>query len=97
LIPISNLFPFTTLRKIIKYINENIKTNDDNMNKFYSAAALFNNWLIIPINSIFFLKMDISYSQIAWMEVLNCIIVFGLDIPSGSFADKYGRKKIVMG
>jgi MFS family permease len=64
----------------------------NNMKKFYVAAALFNNWLIIPISMIYFLEMGLTYSQIAWMEVINGIFVFFLDIPSGSFADKYGRK-----
>ena len=62
----------------------------------YIANLFANNWMILPISLLYFLESGISFSQLAWMEVINGGVIALIDIPSGSFADKFGRKRTVI-
>ena len=63
-----------------------------NIPKLYTVKAL--RWLMfaMPIIVLFFLDHGLSMTQVIYLQVIFSLIIVGLEVPSGYFADKVGRK-----
>lgn len=63
-----------------------------NIWKFYLIKAL-GIYFIAPIRIIYLISFGLTFSQIGMMELAAAIAVIVLEIPSGIYADMFGRKK----
>lgn len=70
----------------------NSESYKPNIWKYYLVEILTGFWFIIPIWLIFFRSFEISYSQIALLEITGTIVVILFEIPTGVFADFIGKK-----
>ena len=63
-----------------------------NIPKLYTIKAL--RWLmfVMPVIVLFFLDHGLSMTQVIYLQVIFSLIIVGLEVPSGYFADKVGRK-----
>jgi len=66
-------------------------TLKNNIWKFYVIKAL-GIYFIAPIRILYLISFGLSYSQIGMMELAAAITIIFLEIPSGIFADMFGRK-----
>lgn len=64
----------------------------NNIWKFYVIKAL-GVYFIAPIRILYLISFGLSYSQIGMMELAAAIAIIVLEIPSGIYADMFGRKK----
>lgn len=64
----------------------------NNIWKFYVIKAL-GIYFIAPIRIIYLISFGLTFSQIGMMELAAAIAIIILEIPSGIYADIYGRKK----
>lgn len=64
--------------------------------KFYLASFLKNQTYFVPIMVIFFQDLGLSYTQIFWVLTLGSLLSFILEIPTGIFADQYGKRKSII-
>lgn len=64
----------------------------NNIWKFYVVKAL-GIYFIAPIRIIYLLSFGLTFSQIGLMELAAAIAIIILEIPSGIYADMFGRKK----
>src|SRR3989344_1007370 len=67
-----------------------------NIPKLYTVKAL--RWLMfaMPIIVLFFLDHGLSMTQVIYLQVIFSLIIVGLEVPSGYFADKVGRKASIV-
>lgn len=66
-------------------------TLKNNIWKFYAVKAL-GIYFIAPIRILYLISFGLNFSQIGMMELAAAIVIIFLEIPSGIFADMYGRK-----
>ncbi len=63
------------------------------VNKFYLASFLKNQTYFVPIMVLFFQDLGLNYSQIFWVFTVGSIFSFIIEIPTGVFADIYGKRR----
>lgn len=63
------------------------------VNKFYLASFLKNQTYFAPIMVLFFQDLGLNYSQIFWVFTIGSIFLFLIEIPTGIFADLYGKRR----
>ena len=74
------------------------KDFERNIWKYYIFTFLRNLMLILPIFILFYQENGLSLSQIGFLATIISVIGLILEVPSGVFADLYGKKlSIVMG
>lgn len=66
------------------------------VNKFYLASFLKNQTYFVPIMVIFFQDLGLSYSEIFWIYTMGSIFSFIIEIPTGLFADIFGKRKSII-
>lgn len=66
------------------------------INKIYLASFLKNQTYFVPIMVLFFQDLGLSYSQIFWIFTIGSIFSFIIEIPTGIFADIYGKRKSII-
>jgi len=66
------------------------------INKIYLASFLKNQTYFVPIIVLFFQDLGLSYSQIFWIFTVGSIFSFVIEIPTGIFADLYGKRKSII-
>jgi MFS family permease len=64
--------------------------------KFYLASFLKNQTYFVPIIIIFFQDLGLSYSEIFWIFTIGAVFSFFIEIPTGIFADLYGKRKSII-
>jgi len=65
---------------------------EKNIRKYYIATALQNFWFIIPIIIIYLQHFGLSYTDIGFLEFVTILPIVLLQLPTGAFADMFGRK-----
>ncbi|MBW2995996.1 MFS transporter [Candidatus Woesearchaeota archaeon] len=68
------------------------KDFERNIWKYYIFVFLKNMNLIVPIFMLFFLENGLSLTQAMFLITIACVMGLVLEIPSGVFADLWGRK-----
>jgi MFS family permease len=63
-----------------------------NIWKFYVITALGIRF-IAPIRILYLISFGLSFAQIGMMELAAAVMIVFLEVPTGVFADIYGRKK----
>lgn len=66
------------------------------VNKFYLSSFLKNQTYFTPILILFLQINHLTFQQIFWVFTIGTIASFILEIPSGIFADMYGKKKAII-
>jgi MFS family permease len=66
------------------------------INKFYLASFLKNQTYFVPILIIFFQNLGLDFAQIFWVLTAGSLFSFLLEIPTGVFADLYGKRKSIL-
>lgn len=66
------------------------------INKFYISSFLKNQTYFVPILIVFLQAQSLDYSQIFWVFTIGSILSFVMEIPTGIFADFYGKKRSVI-
>lgn len=66
------------------------------VNKLYLASFLKNQIYFVPILVIFFQDLGLDYSQIFWILTGGAVFSFIIEIPTGIFADLYGKRKSII-
>ncbi|MFP4117878.1 MAG: MFS transporter [Candidatus Woesearchaeota archaeon] len=64
--------------------------------KFYITSFLKNQTYFTPILVIFLQAQNLDYSQIFWVFTIGSIFSLLIEIPTGVFADLYGKRKSIM-
>lgn len=64
--------------------------------KFYLASFLKNQTYFVPIIVLFFQDLGLSYSQIFWIFTIGAVFSFVVEIPTGIFADVYGKRRGIL-
>lgn len=72
----------------MKYINY-----DANIWKFYLYKVFTSLQVTVPIYVLFLLSNNLSMTQVMLLQSFYTLLIFFFEIPSGVFADLYGRKK----
>lgn len=70
----------------------NIQAMNKNINKYYAAMFFRNLWISMPVGILYFQARGLSFTQMGLLEAIISAVVFFTDIPSGAFADIFGRK-----
>ncbi|MCF2140237.1 MAG: MFS transporter [Candidatus Lokiarchaeota archaeon] len=65
---------------------------EKNIPKYFLAMIFRNLWISMPVGIIYFQDRGLSYLQMGAIESIVAVIVILTDIPSGAFADIFGRK-----
>ncbi len=68
----------------------------NNIWKFYLIKFLYGLCFALPIMSLFWADNGLSLTEIMLLQSLFSIATFVFEIPSGYFADKFGRKKTIV-
>ncbi len=68
------------------------KSIKNNIWKFYVSMGICSVRFIAPIRIIYLLSFGLSYAEIAIIEMIAVIVTLILEIPTGIFADLFGRK-----
>ncbi|PIR93663.1 hypothetical protein COT97_05320 [Candidatus Falkowbacteria bacterium CG10_big_fil_rev_8_21_14_0_10_39_11] len=68
----------------------------DQIKKIYLASFLKNQTYFVPIIIIFFQNLGLSYSEIFWIFTIGSVFSFLIEIPTGIFADLYGKRKSII-
>lgn len=63
-----------------------------NIPKYYFAMIFRNLWISMPIAILYFLDRGLTFLQMGAIEAAISFVVILTDIPSGAFADIFGRK-----
>lgn len=66
------------------------------ISKIYLASFLKNQTYFVPIIVLFFQDLGLNYSQIFWIFTIGAIFSFVIEIPTGIFADLYGKRKSII-
>lgn len=66
------------------------------INKIYLASFLKNQTYFVPIIVLFFQNLGLNYSQIFWVFTAGSIFSFIIEIPTGIFADLYGKRRSII-
>ncbi|MDO8505132.1 MAG: MFS transporter [bacterium] len=73
--------------------HDNVKEKlEGNIWKLHLYISLYSLIFFTPIIVLFFQENGLSFTQIMIIQALSSIIFIGLEVPSGYFADIYGRK-----
>jgi len=64
----------------------------DNVYKYYVFILLRNIFLLVSINILYYQSFGLSYKQIMTIAIVLSAVMVLLEMPSGVFADRYGRK-----
>lgn len=72
------------------------KDLESNIWKLYLFKALYGFFLSIPIIVLFWQDNGLSMFQVTILQSLFSVAVIGLEVPSGYFADLYGRRKTLL-
>ncbi|KYH30534.1 major facilitator superfamily protein [Clostridium tepidiprofundi DSM 19306] len=75
-----------------QYINKNI---DKNIDKYLIYVTLSRALFYLPIFVIFYKGLGVPYGVVMIFFSVLSIVKFLLEVPTGSFADNIGRKKIL--
>ena len=65
---------------------------ENNIKKYFIAMFFRNLWISMPVGIIYFQDRGLSFFEMGVLEAIVSGIVFLTDIPSGAFADIFGRK-----
>jgi len=68
----------------------------DNIKNFTWFRILFTTRFYYPIYTILFLDMGITIEQFALLNTLWAVVIIIAEVPSGAFADTWGRKKLLV-
>ncbi|MHA1776784.1 MAG: MFS transporter [Promethearchaeota archaeon] len=63
-----------------------------NIPLYYLATIFRNLWISMPIAVLYYLDRGITFFQMGSIEAIIAVVVILTDIPSGAFADIFGRK-----
>ncbi|WP_371802336.1 MFS transporter [Candidatus Lokiarchaeum ossiferum] len=63
-----------------------------NIKKYFVAMFFRNLWISMPVGILYFQARGLSFTQIGLLEAIISAVIFFTDIPSGAFADIFGRK-----
>lgn len=79
-------------------MQERLSTTEahNNIWKFYFFKIFSNSFFIVPIAVLFWQSNGLSMMQIMILQSLFAISVVFLEVPTGYFADIFGRKKTLM-
>jgi MFS family permease len=66
-----------------------------NITLYYVNQAMSGMVFTIPV-WVFFQHRLLSYTQMAWMQSASFVVAILLQLPTGAFADVFGRKKAIM-
>ncbi|MDD5749871.1 MAG: MFS transporter [Patescibacteria group bacterium] len=64
--------------------------------KIYLSSFLKNQTYFVPIIVLFFQDLGLSYSQIFWIFTIGSAFAFLIEIPTGIFADVYGKRQSII-
>ncbi len=64
--------------------------------KFYLTSFLKNQTYFTPILIVFLQAQHLTYQQIFWVFTIGSIFSFLIEIPTGIFADLYGKRKSII-
>lgn len=64
--------------------------------KFYLTSFLKNQTYFTPILIVFLQAQSLDYQQIFWVFTIGSIFSFLIEIPTGIFADLYGKRKSII-
>ncbi len=65
---------------------------EKNVKKYYLAMFFRNLWISMPVGIIYFQERGLSFLEMGLLEAIVSAIIFLTEIPSGAFADTFGRK-----
>ena len=65
---------------------------EKNVKKYFIAMFFRNLWISMPVGIIYFQDRGLSFFEMGILEAIVSGIIFLTDIPSGAFADIFGRK-----
>ncbi len=65
---------------------------EGNVKKYYLAMFFRNLWISMPVGIIYFQERGLSFLEMGLLEAIVSAIIFLTEIPSGAFADTFGRK-----
>jgi len=65
---------------------------EKNVTKYFIAMFFRNLWISMPVGIIYFQARGLGFFEMGVLEAIVSGIVFLSDIPSGAFADIFGRK-----
>lgn len=68
------------------------KSLESNIWKIHLRKILSSFTLFTPIIVLFFLENNLSMTEVALLQTIYSVTVVGLEVPSGYFADIYGRR-----
>ncbi|MEM9227617.1 MAG: MFS transporter, partial [Verrucomicrobiota bacterium] len=66
-----------------------------NIRWFIAFRVLFNARFYYPILTVFFLDMGLTLEQFFLLNAVWAVSIVGLEVPSGAFADTFGRQRLV--
>ncbi|HLD49117.1 MAG TPA: MFS transporter [archaeon] len=69
---------------------------EGNIWKLYLSWMLISFWFILPVTILFLQNFGISYFEIGVLEFLSLLIMVIFEIPTGAFADIFGRRNSVV-
>src|SRR3989344_7269292 len=69
---------------------------DGNIRKFYIYRFFQAMFLVAPIFVLFLTENGLSITQVMFLQAYFYVILLLLEVPSGAFADKYGRKTSII-
>ncbi len=64
--------------------------------KFYISSFLKNQTYFTPVLILFLQAQSLDFSQIFWVFTIGSIFSFIVEIPTGIFADMYGRRRSII-
>lgn len=67
-----------------------------NIRRFIAFRIFFNARFYYPVFTILFLDMGLSLEQFALLNVIWAATIVLLEVPSGAFADTFGRKNLLV-
>lgn len=70
----------------------NLPSLKKNIYKYYIAMFFRNLWITMPIHILYYQARGLSFFQMGILEAVISAVIFFTDIPSGAFADIFGRK-----
>ena len=76
--------------------NTNIKKLENNIWKLYLCLVSYSFMFFVPIIVLFYQENGLSLTQIMIIQSVYFILFVLLEVPSGYFADIFGRKKALM-
>ncbi|MFB6292197.1 MAG: MFS transporter [Candidatus Nanohaloarchaea archaeon] len=80
----------------MKLLERDLKGLEANIWKIYLFRLFFGFFLSIPVIVLFWKANGLSMFQIMVLQSLFSIAVISLEVPTGYFADRYGRKRTLL-